>query len=164
VALHHDLLAVARDLLEKEFPTEATLRRSVSTAYYALFHLLIHEACSNWARPEHRNNLARAFEHKQMLNASERHRAKYKDAAENSTEKHLFRVALNFVQLQQKREFADYDSSIQLPLNRARLAVDQAEEAFRSWTTIRNEQITHDYLFSLLIRDRAAKLPEWGER
>src|SRR5216684_7023359 len=94
MAFHHDLLAVARDLLEEEFPTQATLHRSVSTAYYALFHLLIHEACSNWARPEHRINLARAFEHKQMLSASDKQKAKHKDAAENSAEKHLFEVAL----------------------------------------------------------------------
>jgi uncharacterized protein (UPF0332 family) len=162
MALPHDLLAVARDLLEKEFPMEATLRRSVSTAYYALFHLLIHEACSNWARSEHRNNLARAFEHKQMLAASEKQRSKYKDAAENSTEKYLFRVAHAFVQLQQKRELADYDYSIHLPLDRAQFALGQAEKAFISWEAIRNEQITQDYLFSLLIRDRIAKQPEWG--
>jgi hypothetical protein len=99
-----------------------------------------------------------------MLKASERQRTKYQNAAENTNEKHLFRVALNFVQLQQKREFADYDYSIQLPLNRARLAIDQAEEAFRSWEIIRNEQITQDYLFSLLIRERIAKQPEWGDR
>jgi hypothetical protein len=163
MALPHDLLAVARDLLEREFPTEATLRRSVSTAYYALFHLLIHEACSNWARSEHRNNLARAFEHKQMLAASEKQRSKYKDAVENSAEKYLFRVAHTFVQLQQKRELADYDYSIQLPLDRAQFALGQAEKAFKSWEIIRNEQITQDYLFSLLIRDRASRQPEWGE-
>ena len=163
MAFHHDLLAVARDLLEKEFPTQATLHRSVSTAYYALFHLLIHEACSNWARPEHRTNLARAFEHKQMLSASDKQKAKHKDAAENSVEQHLFEVALSFVQLQQKREFADYDYSIELSLDQARLAIVQAEKAFRSWEIIRNEQITQDYLFSLLIRDRIAKQPEWGD-
>jgi hypothetical protein len=92
--IHHDLLAVARDLVEKDFPTEGTLRRSVSTAYYALFHLLIHEACSNWARP-------RVFKHKRMFAASDKRRAKHKDAAENSTEQHLFEVTLSFVQLQQ---------------------------------------------------------------
>jgi hypothetical protein len=164
MAVHHDLLAVAHDLLEKEPPTQATLRRSISTAYYALFRLLIHEACSNWARPEHRSNLARAFMHNQMFTASEKQHTKHKDAAENSAEKHLFRVALSFVQLQQKREFADYDYSIELSLKQARLAIGQAEDAFKSWEIIRNEQITQDYLFSLLIRDRTTKPLEWGER
>jgi uncharacterized protein (UPF0332 family) len=164
MAFHHDLLGVAHDLLEKEYPKQATLHRSISTAYYAIFHLLIHEACSNWARPEHRNNLARAFEHKQMLSASEKQKAKHRDAATNSTERHLFDVALSFVQLQQKRELADYDHIIELSLDQARLAVEQAEKAFRSWEAIRNEQITQDYLFSLLIKDRAVKAPEWNKR
>jgi uncharacterized protein (UPF0332 family) len=164
MAFHHDLLDVARYLLEKESPTQATLRRSVSTAYYALFHLLIHEACFNWARPEHRNNLARAFDHKQMLAASDRQQAKYKDAADNSTGKRLFKVAFNFVQLQQKREFADYDYGIKLSLDQARVAIRQAEAAFESWEIVRNEQIAQDYLFSLLIKERAAKSPEWGQR
>jgi uncharacterized protein (UPF0332 family) len=161
---HQDLLEVARYLLEREPPTQATVRRSVSTAYYALFHLLIHEACFNWARPEHRIDLARAFEHRQMLAASDRQRTKYKDAAENSTENHLFNVAFSFVQLQQKREFADYDCSTELSSNQALFAIDQAERAFESWEIIRNEQIAQDYLFSLLIRERAAKFPEWGKR
>jgi hypothetical protein len=164
MALHHDLLAVARDLLERELPTQAALRRSVSTAYDALFHLLIHEACSNWARPEQRNSLARAFEHKQMFTASDRQRAKYKDAAENSIQKRLFEVTLNFVQLQQKREFADYDYSGKLSLDQAHWALDEAEVAFTSWDTIRNEQIAQDYLFSLLIRDRVVRPLEWGEQ
>ncbi|SPF49957.1 conserved hypothetical protein [Candidatus Sulfopaludibacter sp. SbA4] len=160
----HDLLDVARYLLERESPTQATLRRSVSTAYYALFHLLTQEACFNWARPEHRNNLARAFDHKQMIAASDRQRAKYKDAAENSIEKHLFDVAFNFAQLQQKREFADYDYSFELSLDQARLTIGQAEAAFKSWEIIRKEQAAQDYLFTLLIRERAAKPLEWGPR
>jgi uncharacterized protein (UPF0332 family) len=161
--IHHDLLDVARYLLVKENPSQAALRRSVSTAYYALFHLLVHEACFNWARPEHRNNLARAFEHKQMEAASDRQRAKYKNAAENSTGKHLFNVAFDFVQLQQKREFADYDYSIELSFDQAHLAIRRAERAFESWEIVRNEQAAQDYLFSLLIREKAAKSPEWGK-
>jgi uncharacterized protein (UPF0332 family) len=162
MTFHRDLLDVARYLLEKNSPTQATLRRSVSTAYYALFHLLIYESCSNWGRPEQRTNLARAFEHKQMLTASERQRVKYKHAAEDSTEKHLFEIAFSFVQLQQKREFADYDPNVEVSFDQARVAIGQAEAAFSSWEIIRNEQATQDYLFSLLIKDRNPKSPEWG--
>jgi len=39
---------------ERNRPRQASLRRAVSTAYYALFHLLISEAASNWKRVEHR--------------------------------------------------------------------------------------------------------------
>jgi hypothetical protein len=73
-------------------------------------------------------------------------------------------VTFNFVQLQQKREFADYDCSVELSSDHARLAIGQAERAFESWEIIRNEQIAQDYLFSLLIRERAAKFPEWSKR
>jgi hypothetical protein len=47
---------------------QASLRRAVSTAYYARFHLLISEATLNWRRVEYRNALARVFEHGKMKN------------------------------------------------------------------------------------------------
>src|SRR6202050_5778875 len=74
-----DLLNQAFLLLNKESknPTQASLRRSVSTAYYALFHLLIQEASANWSRVDTRDYLARAFDHRTMKDASTR--------AENAT-------------------------------------------------------------------------------
>jgi len=161
MALHDDLLETARYLLVGPSPTQAMLRRSVSTAYYAVFHFLTHEACSNWAIPEQRSYLARAFEHKQMLAASEKLRGKLKNAAGNSTEKHLYEVALKFVQLYEKRELADYDYNLELSVAQVRLTIGQAAAAFRSWEIIRNEQAAQEYLFSLLIRERPAKSPEW---
>jgi uncharacterized protein (UPF0332 family) len=49
MALAEDLLDQAFLLLNKESknPKQASLRRVVSTAYYALFHLLIQEASAN---------------------------------------------------------------------------------------------------------------------
>jgi hypothetical protein len=46
-----DLLEQAHHLVTREEgePKQASLRRAVSTAYYALFHLLIDEAVSQWA-------------------------------------------------------------------------------------------------------------------
>ncbi len=66
MALAEDLLKQAFLLLNKESknPTQASLRRAVSTAYYALFHLLIQEASANWSRLDTRDYLARAFEHR----------------------------------------------------------------------------------------------------
>jgi hypothetical protein len=79
MAFAEDLLKQAFLLLNKEpkTPTQASLRRSVSTAYYALFHLLIQDASVNWSRLDTRDYLARAFEHKTMKEASTR--------AENAT-------------------------------------------------------------------------------
>jgi hypothetical protein len=63
-----DLLEQAYDLAHKEpvNPKAASLRRSVSTAYYALFHLLIDQAVSKWAVERQRSILARTFEHGKM--------------------------------------------------------------------------------------------------
>jgi uncharacterized protein (UPF0332 family) len=46
MSLAIDLLNQAKELslLDSKKPKQANLRRSVSTAYYALFHLLIDEA------------------------------------------------------------------------------------------------------------------------
>jgi len=49
MAFPDDLLELAQQLadLHPESPHQASLRRAVSTAYYALFHLLISEATTN---------------------------------------------------------------------------------------------------------------------
>lgn len=49
MAYHDDLLTQAGELLHKNEPNQADLRRAVSTAYYALFHLLISETTLNWS-------------------------------------------------------------------------------------------------------------------
>ena len=67
-----DLLELARHLanLERIQPRQAYLRRAVSTAYYALFHLLISEATLNWGRSDLRAELGRVFAHGKMKSAS----------------------------------------------------------------------------------------------
>lgn len=65
--LHQDLLSLARDLVDRNpgAPVEADLRRGVSTAYYALFHLLIHEGTSRLVTVAAlRPRVARAFDHR----------------------------------------------------------------------------------------------------
>jgi hypothetical protein len=67
-----DLLDQARHLGNKgDDPTQASLRRSVSTAYYALFHLLIDDAVSKWAVARQRGALGRTFEHQAMRTVCE---------------------------------------------------------------------------------------------
>jgi hypothetical protein len=74
MAFHDDLLSQALSLVRKEprNPKQASLRRAVSTAYYALFHLLISEAAANWNRANLRTALGRAFDHSIMKAASNR--------------------------------------------------------------------------------------------
>ena len=71
MALHDDLLEQAEHLARLDKvgpPRQANLRRSVSTAYYALFHLLIAEAVSLLpARPiALRQQASRSFSHDEM--------------------------------------------------------------------------------------------------
>ncbi|HUD98481.1 MAG TPA: hypothetical protein VMR62_02835 [Bryobacteraceae bacterium] len=114
-----DLLELAQHLadLHPESSHPASLRRAVSTAYYALFHLLISETTANWARPELRATLARCFDHGPMKTASETKvahiNAALKDSPPSAAEKtvaiHLRTVANAFIQAQQRRNDADYN-------------------------------------------------------
>ena len=76
MTLHGDLLRLASILTrhEKRRPKQSTLRRAISTAYYALFHLLVHEATGRMVRGDDRAplraRLGRAFEHSTMAEAS----------------------------------------------------------------------------------------------
>jgi uncharacterized protein (UPF0332 family) len=51
----HDLLEQAEHLVNRDgaTPKQASPRRAVSTAYYALFHLLIDEAVNHWGIARH---------------------------------------------------------------------------------------------------------------
>src|SRR5438874_1252934 len=76
---HEQLLDQARDLAVQEHgkPKQASLRRSVSAAYYALFHFLCDEGAREMVGTGRRNRtlgnaLVRAFEHAAMKQASAR--------------------------------------------------------------------------------------------
>ena len=74
MAYHDELLQQAKELVHKNpnNPTQADLRRSVSSAYYGLFHLLIFEACLNWSNDISRPGLARMFDHGVMKKVSKK--------------------------------------------------------------------------------------------
>jgi hypothetical protein len=94
---------VGRKLVSTEPVTEAALRRAVSSAYYALFHLLIEEACKNWIHADHRGRLSRQFDHGRMKVASDALARKSPSGTD------AFVVANTFVRLQQERHEADYN-------------------------------------------------------
>ncbi len=156
------LLDQARHLAtyEKSRPRQASLRRAISTAYYALFHLLIHEATLNWKRISQRTVFARLFEHGKMKVAAEKQRGacdRYlNDSARRSTKHeaacmgHLRAVAHAFVEAQQDRHRADYDNAKMWSQTEALARIDAVRDAFKSWRAIRNEDIAQDFLLSLL--------------
>ena len=166
MSLHADLLAQARLLATKEprRPQQASLRRSVSTAYYALFHLLVSDATQRLVpgkdRSALRNSLNRAFEHSAM------YRVARQFAAGNVSSRlapglnglplqaELVRVANAFMDLQQHRHDADYDLGISFTRTDVLDIVRNAEGAFEDWRAIRNSPQAHTFLVGLLAFDK----------
>jgi uncharacterized protein (UPF0332 family) len=166
MAYANDLLEVAQHLakLESGNTRQAYLRRSVSTAYYALFHLLIAEATSNWKHAELRSELGRLFGHGKMKSASKEKRAEleayFKKNTVQSPElvifRHLHTVTDVFIQVQQKREEADYDTGKEWNETDALAQIETVATAFESWRAIRDEPVAQAYLVSLFgIRPRS---------
>src|ERR1700678_2810607 len=109
-----DLLEQAYHLVNRESgkPKQASFRRAVSTAYYALFHLLIDEALSNWGIARQRSILARTFDHGKMRSVCEEQIKSLYSAGQPAAGLRLKSVAHAFVEIQQQRHTADYDNSI----------------------------------------------------
>jgi uncharacterized protein (UPF0332 family) len=166
MALPQDLLAQAKQLATKEpqKPKQASLRRSVSTAYYALFHLLIDAACrfliaGRTAHRSHlRNQLARAFTHGHMKGASLRYsHAQYPpwlSTAAGAVQPELARVADAFVDLQQARHEADYDLSRAFTKTETMAIMRQVEAAFDDWKAVEGSPQAEAYLVALLLAER----------
>jgi hypothetical protein len=153
MALAEDLLDQAFLLLNKESknPRQASLRRAVSTAYYALFHLLIQEASANWSRSDTRDYLARAFEHGTMYRACKRaENATHPASVSPQVVAKLRRVARAFRELQDQRHLADYSNATRWVRIEASAKVNQCKTAFSDWKSIRNEYVAQRYLISLL--------------
>jgi hypothetical protein len=159
MALADELLEFAQDLasLHPENPRQVHLRRAVSTAYYALFHLLISEATLNWARVELRAQLGRVFEHGKMKAASENKisdltayfKTKPAESPERIVAEHMLFVCKAFTQSQQRRNDADYNTGKDCTLIEVDIQIREVTRAFRSWAVIREEPVAQAYLVFL---------------
>jgi len=146
-----DLLQQAYDLALKDQtdPKQASLRRAVSTAYYALFHLLIDEAVSKWAVERQRSILARTFEHDRMKKVCEELVKRVNSGADFPPE--LNTVAHNFIQLQHHRHTADYDNSRQWSTADTLNVLSRATDAFDAWRVICAQDSAQDFLLQLFL-------------
>lgn len=159
MAFADDLLEQAQHLAnrERKAPKQASLRRAVSTAYYALFHLLIAEAALNWKRIEFRDALARVFEHGKMKAACRKkmgeltayYKTNPRASAELTVAQHLHTVSQTFVEAQQNRHAADYDNSRVWARTAVLAEIESVVNAFQSWHAIRNESVAQAFLVSL---------------
>lgn len=162
--LPEDLLEQAYHLARREprRPKQASLRRAISTAYYALFHLLISEAIMNWKRPHERYAFARMFEHAYMKAACTNKRDALNSyfktipsaGAELTVAQNLHLVAKTFVVMHQQREDADYDYSTHWTRTDVVPKVASVAAAFKAWKAIRNENVAQDFLFTLFMKKR----------
>jgi uncharacterized protein (UPF0332 family) len=130
-------------------PKQASLRRAVSTAYYALFHLLIDEAVGKWAIERQRSVLARTFEHDRMKAICDEVLKNFKSGGKVPPE--LFTVEQSFIELQQHRNTADYDNSKQWPRTDVLNALTLATDAFNAWIAIRDEDVAQDFRLQLFL-------------
>jgi hypothetical protein len=160
MAYADDLLQFAQEIASLR-PNEAhrpSLRRALSTAYYALFHLLISEAIANCNEAQFRATLARVFDHGPMKQASDKKLAELNsffeqrppEGPERTVKFHLYYVAETFSQAQHNRNEADYNLIREWQPTQVSLLIEEVADAFTSWNLIREEPAARDYLVSML--------------
>lgn len=166
MSLPRDLLAQARLLAEKEprRPKQASLRRAVSAAYYALFHLLVDDATRRLMgradRAALRGCLARAFNHAAMKTVARQFAEggvspKLSPGLNGEApQDELARIASAFVDLQQQRHEADYDMRRRFTRIEVLSSIDDAERAFLDWRVVRGSAQADTFLVGLLAFDR----------
>ena len=147
MSLSSDLLAQARFLVgsEPRRPKQASLRRAVSAAYYALFHLLTEDAARSMFGGADATSLriaaSRAFRHTTMKKAAKGFGAGNLPEPWRSLlaapSPQLRSVAATFVDLQQERHRADYDLGRPLTRTEATDLVERVEAAVEEWRAIR---------------------------
>lgn len=158
MGLAQDLLHQADHLARYEGinPSQASLRRAVSTAYYALFHLLIDEAGMRWqGSPEARTGLERGFQHRAMRDISMKFRNPvWEDwhSSQQTVPGALQRVASAFVDLQEERHLADYDNHEQWSATEVQVTLNTARSAFQDWQSIRSDPMAGNYLLMMLLQ------------
>ena len=160
----NDLLEQAWHLANREpkRPKQASLRRAVSAAYYALFHLLTTETAKNWKRAAERPTLARMLDHGPMGKVcttkrdelNEYFKRSPRSSREREVAQHLHTITNTFVVMLQHRHTADYNGAIKWTRTDTLDKIQLVEAAFESWREIREEPVAQNFLVTLLLRDR----------
>jgi uncharacterized protein (UPF0332 family) len=157
VSLASELLDQAEMLVKREpkNPRQASLRRAVSAAYYALFHLLSEAAARQFAELCGRGDagtvsrIARSFSHVDMKKAADvfgtpDKQGNYKLPVAFQTVEEKFtpsdglkQVAATFSLLYQARMDADYDTGQPVTRPEALKRIAEAKEAFDAWEVVK---------------------------
>ena len=163
MSLHGDLLQQARLLAthEPRRPRQSSLRRAGSASYYALFHLMVHEAVSLLVvgadRKSLRNSLSRAFVHAQMKEVAQQFAGPKGPSPKvlpalkgQALPSELKSVASAFVDVQQARHEADYDVSRDFTREECMDLVSRVQIAFSDWRKVRKTLSADVFLVALL--------------
>jgi hypothetical protein len=162
-SLHEDLLAQAQQLaqLDVRRPKQANLRRAVSSAYYAVFHLLTSQTSALYAvEPGLAARINRTLNHADMKKASTMiannnlPKAVQPPGGVYTAPADLKTVANAFLSLQQARHEADYDLSQSLRRHEVLAHVQLARQAFEAWERVRKTDDARLYLASFLLWKR----------
>jgi len=170
------LLEQARHLaqLDPGRPRQANLRRSISSAYYALFHLLVDDASRSIAGASRALRIAvsRAFEHGEMKEAaSDYARGNMPNkfdprtwtvprrggvqprggAQPRPTPQDLQDVAATFRDLQVARHSADYNMHARFTRRQVETLVDDVRLAFEAWERVRRSAEADEFRLALLL-------------
>ena len=162
MSLHRDLAEQAEHLATRERgkPRQASLRRAVSSAYYALFHMLTNDAVLKLipnAPDRLRAQAQRAFTHVEMRNVCEQ-LAKSSNTLSclliPPLEAELQAVAKAFVELQQQRHLADYDLTETFDRIDVLRIIEKTKTAMSDWNKVRNQPNANVFLAALLLNSR----------
>jgi hypothetical protein len=163
MSLHDDLLVQAQRLAQWDArrPKQVNLRRAVSSAYYALFHLLTSETSALFAvEPVLAARINRTLNHGDMKKAStmvandKLPKAVQPAAGGYTTPADLKTVANTFIRLQEARHEADYDLSRVFRRQEVLDHVQAAGQAFEAWGRIRKADDARLYLACFLLWKR----------
>jgi uncharacterized protein (UPF0332 family) len=162
--LASELLELAGHLAKKEKrrPKQASLRRAVSTAYYALFHLAADGTAARLipaggtAAATTRRALRRLFNHGEMKEACDdfRNRTPTKKLKRTlgtmTVPKDIRDFAAAFVQLQQARHEADYDAGRHFSRQEVLDLVEVAQDAMNAWDRAWRSEEARLFMVALL--------------
>jgi len=166
MSLHDDYLAQARHLAgkDKTRPKQASLRRAISTSYYALFHLLTWETAKLFASNAALNAvLNRSLNHGDMAKVSRQIISGKLPKSFNAwvaaqpvpvIVPELDAIARTFLALQQERHEADYNLDNRWSRQQALRFIARAEQAFEDWSKIRRTDVARIFLGCFLLWDK----------
>jgi uncharacterized protein (UPF0332 family) len=167
MGLAEDMLSQAHHLvsLDPKRPKQVSLRRAISTSYYAVFHLLTAHAALRFI-PKRPSGLVarvgRAFSHQEMKKVCQTFNSK--PLAEplltlvgQFPSDQLRNIASAFIELQEQRLKADYDTGANFSRLETQALLAKAELVFVTWREIESSDEATVFLAALAFGARWSK-------